>query len=159
MRKNNAVIVVVTSGLVLYWAGCAKESPTSVLPGGPFNDKEAIAQMIEADSLGEISTSDETAIDDGSPLGDNFGLDKEAVAILPLRWGRRIENISRHIDVDIEGDSIAIATITKNISGYLVIVAAYQDTGHIADTVISKLFHERVQRKILFRRVARTVDR
>lgn len=139
-------------GIALIVAGCAKDSPVSPPPGNPTTDKEAIIQSIESDSLGEMSSADETVIDDGAPQS----LDKEATAIRPIRWGRRIVAVSRHIDVDITGDSVAIATITRNMSGNFIIAAAYQDTSRWADTIITKPFAEQAVRKIRFRRVART---
>lgn len=154
--KHVAIFLwLMVAGLLIVFGGCTKEGPGE--PGrGPSNDKDAISQMVQSDSLGEFSTSDENEIDDRGPASDDFGLAKEATAIRPLRWGRKIENITRDIDVQIIGDSVAIATLTKHISGSLVIAASYQDTGHYADTILAKPFRERVQRKIRFHRVART---
>lgn len=156
MSKLRMIPAGMAWGLLFIANGCVKETPISPPYGGPTNDKEAIIQIAGEDSLGEISTSDELAIDDGAPRGDNAGLEKEATSIRPIRWGRKIENITRHVDVDFFGDTIAIATITKNIGGHLLIAAAYQDTGRLADTIIAKPFREIVRHKIRFRRIART---
>ncbi|HTK81110.1 MAG TPA: hypothetical protein VL633_02365 [Bacteroidota bacterium] len=149
--KNKASILLIC-GMALLVSSCAKDSAVSPSSGTPSTDKEAIIRSVESDSLGEMSSADETVIDDGSPES----LDKEATAIRPIRWGRRIVAVSRHINVDIIGDSIAIATITRTITGNFIIAAAYQDTSRWADTIITKPFSEQVVRKIRFRRIART---
>ena len=155
MKQMKIALGLMIIGQLFGLTGCMKDTPNGP-GGGSTNDQDAIMQMVQTDSLGEISASDETTINDYGPVFDDFGLQKEATTTRPLRWGRKIDNISRHIDVQIFGDSAAIATITKTITGSFIIAATYQDTGHIADTIITKPFTERVQRKIRFHRVART---
>ena len=155
MRTMKYVAVILTVGIMLAYVGCKNNS--IVDPGsGPTTDKQAITQMVQSDSLGEISSSDEDEMGDQGLFADDDSFDKTLVSINPLRWGRQITGIVRDVNVEVIGDSVATATIIKTISGNLIVAAAYTDTAHIADTIISKPFTEKVERKVKFRRVART---
>jgi len=139
---------------LLMWPGC--RNTTIVDPGpGQTADKAAITRMIQSDSLGQFELSDEAVMDDGAPIFDDGdgALAKILTTIKPIRWGKKITSVVRNVDIVITGDTVALATITKIISGNLVISAAYSDTATVADTIITKPFTEQVERKILFHRV------
>jgi hypothetical protein len=155
MSKLASIVWLGALGILITWTGCHNNS--IVDPGaGAAADKQAITRMIQSDSLGEFELSDEDIMNDGAPIFDDGSDDgtiaKTLVAIKPIRWGREITNVVRNVDVVFIGDTAAVATITKTISGNLVISAAYSDTAVVADTLISKPFSEQVQRKILFHR-------
>src|SRR2546428_3241937 len=110
------------------WSGCRNN--TIVDPGpGQAADKAAITRMIQSDSLGQFEHSDESVMDDGAPIlnDDDGAIAKTLTTIKPIRWGKKITNVVRNVDIVITGDTVALATITKIISGNLVISAAYSD--------------------------------
>src|SRR6266481_4668528 len=119
---------------LLMWPGC--RNTTIVDPGpGQTADKAAITRMIQSDSLGQFELSDEAVMDDGAPIFDDGdgALAKILTTIKPIRWGKKITSVVRNVDIVITGDTVALATITKIISGNLVISAAYSDTATVAD--------------------------
>ena len=151
MKRIHLLVGVIALGFAMMLGGCSQDTTTG--PGtGATSDQQAVQQMATADSVGEFASTDETAIDDGGPLEEAFA--KSSTLIKPFRWGRTIDNIVRNVDINIIGDSIAIATITRVITGQFKISASYSATATWADTIISKPYTERVQRKIRFRRVA-----
>lgn len=133
--------------------GCSNNNTSGPIVGVK-GDLQAIQQIVTEDSLAELVFSDEGTLDDGGPIEDSF--EKTLTPVKPFGWERTIGKITRSIDVDIIGDSIAIATVTKTISGELKLYVSYSDSALSADTVVQKPFSERVQRKIRFRRIARS---
>lgn len=130
-------------------SGCKKDE-------GPINaqltDEDVIrGQITSIDSLADFVNSDETIINDDGAVADDV-LAKTTVAIKPFTWGRKVEHVVKEINIVIFGDTMAIATITKTITGHFIIHASYSDSAKHPDTVITKPYTENHKRKVLFRR-------
>jgi hypothetical protein len=149
MIKKLFVLSLSLLGIVLL-AGCSKDGGT-----GPnqLSDEQAIQQQITtSDSLVDIFASEEATIDDQEEAEwEIFG--KITTPIKPFRWGRKVESVNRNVDVVIIGDSVAIATIVKTISGQFIIRASYSDAASMPDTTIRKPFTERTERRLRFVRI------
>lgn len=148
--------------LTLMVVGCKK---SEVMAPGPnwSSDEEYLRYAVTAsDSVGELNSSDQASLDDQDYQPMDYGTFGKVPAeiearIKPLRWGRRIENISRSISVQVAGDT-AIATIVRTINGRLIIAAAYSDTATVPDTIIRKPFTSNVTKKVKYLRVGRGTD-
>ena len=156
MRERVILIAVSLIGLLVAILGCSKDA---LSPSG-LSDEEAIRQQIsQADSVAEFLSSDDAVIDDQYEQAWEFGaVGKVATPIKVFRWGRKVDQITRTVIIVVEGDSAATATITKTITGHLVIAAAYSDTASFPETVIRKPFTERSERKVRFVRIARSTS-
>lgn len=156
-QKLLFVVIVLLAVLV----GCTKtEGPSE----STFNsDQEYLQNAVSSqDSIADYSNSENSTIDDGGvrPIdADGFAkVGEETSPITPLRWGRKVDSVSRNVTVDIKGDSVAIATIVKTISGTLHIIAI-RDSAGVRDTVqVTKPFRDAATRKVLFVRVRRSSD-
>lgn len=124
-----------------------------VIPGctsttEPAEDELSVMkEMIETDPL---FTNDLALFSDA----DQVSLSKTAASIIPVGWGRRVENASRSVTFDRSGDTIVVATIVFSMSGDIVI--AHRDTVQDTTLIIEKPFAESTTRKVRFIRVART---
>ena len=75
---NKVTMMLAAMMLFLFGlSGCMKEPPVGP-GGGSSTDQEAIQQLVQTDSLGEVTSSDENVINDGGPEADDFGMQKEA---------------------------------------------------------------------------------
>jgi len=146
---NHLRFFVLAAVMALLVAGCRKdEGPTA----SQATDEDLIrSQITSGDSLADFINTDHTVIDDGGTMADDV-LAKTTVAIKPFSWGRRVENVLTDIKIELLGDTMAIATITKTITGHFIVNASYSDTATHPDTVISKPYTEKHKRKVLFRR-------
>ncbi|MBI5217046.1 MAG: hypothetical protein HY960_14925 [Ignavibacteriae bacterium] len=146
--------LLVLFALFVALVGCSKDD--AVTP--PTTDAQAIEEMLTSvDSVAEFSESDEATISDPDEMEwEKYGFSKTTIPVKVFKWGRRVNSVDRDVTVFREGDSVAVATMTKVFRGHLVIAASYEDTAHHADTIIRKPFSERVQRRVKFIRVAST---
>lgn len=96
----------------------------------------------------DLMFSERDDLDDGGAVS-NTGGDTPIDSL--LRWGRRIESISRTVTITSEGDSIKNATITTNITGTYVIVGTVNG---VVDTIL-KPYTEEFKRLAVFKRIAR----
>lgn len=169
MKTYKWLTLLVFVGMMLVVYGCSQKSSVSQ---STLTDEQALKlAVMEVDSVADFSASDELSIDDDGmkdPEFDDlagmsaakFSLYKASVdSIYPVRWGRRISwsNVTRNYTVHMQGDTIAFVLITKTIPGEFWIGWGTRtpDTVIIQDTV-KKSFTETVQRKVMFRRIART---
>lgn len=157
MRSNLLLFIGAVVGLVL--AGCTEsEGPTNGFDSDQAYLEYAVAN---ADSIAAYSEGERYALDDdgAKPMEYTEGFGKVGDAmypIIPLRWGRHVMSVNRTVSVDIQGDTVAIATIERTIAGELIILAI-KDSGGVVDTVlVTKPFSNTVTRKVRFVRVART---
>lgn len=141
------------------FAGCDRP----VRPDQDLTDVDAVKEaVITWDSVAQYSESERYALDDEGAkdpeYSEGFGKVGDAQSpITPLRWGRRITSFTRDVDVEIQGDSIAIATITRVFAGNLIIIAIQDSSG---DTVqVTKTFADSLRRKVMFVRVGRFANR
>jgi len=156
--RNMSYLLVVGMAAMLALGGCKKDDGGT--PQDFSSDQEYIQYAVTSiDSVAEFSSSEAVIDDDGEKefeYSEGFGKISEVeYPITPLRWGRRVLSVSKSISVEIQGDSIAIATINKTIAGNLIILAI-KDSGGVQDTVrVTKPFSDTAVRKVMFRRVAR----
>ncbi len=138
--------------LLIALVGCSKDEVVNP----PTTDAQAIEEMLTSvDSVAEFSESDESTISDPDEMEwEKYGFNKATTPVKVFKWGRRVISVDRNVNVTHLGDTMAVALLTKVFHGNLVIAASYDDTAHHADTVIRKPFHERVQRKVIFSRIA-----
>jgi len=140
-RKLLSGLAVVAAATVVL-SGC--KSTTE-----PVEDELAVLQeMIESDPL---FTSDQMLFNDAD---DQSGLSKTTAPILPIAWGRRVDNADRSVTFDRFGDTLIVATIVHSMSGDIVI--AHRDTLNDTTLVVEKPFAESTTRKVRFTRIART---
>jgi hypothetical protein len=139
-------------------SSCSKPSEPREL-----TDRDAIEEAVTSwDSVAQYSESEYYALNDDGPKNqeytEGFGKVTDPQSpITPLRWGRQIRSSNRQVDVDIQGDTIAIATITRIFAGNFVIIAIQQSTG---DTLqVTKDFVDTLKRKVMFVRIGRFTDR
>jgi hypothetical protein len=144
--------LLVLFALFVALVGCSKDDVVTT----PTTDAQAIEEMLTSvDSVAEFSESDEATISDPDEMDwAKYGFSTTTTPVKVFRWGRRVTSVDRNVTVTHLGDTMAIALLTKVFHGNLVIAASYDDTAHHADTVIRKPFHERVQRKVIFSRIA-----
>ncbi|MCI0706802.1 MAG: hypothetical protein L0Y80_04860 [Ignavibacteriae bacterium] len=136
------------AGMFVLLVGCEQiNDPASGL------SSEDIADLEEAILSDPMFTSDAVILNDEDAGSINGVLRKSATPIIPVHWGRKIDNFTRNIEFVLENDTTVLATITLSWEGTLYIVAKYsaEDTTR---TVIEKPVNEQVQRKIRFYRVA-----
>lgn len=114
----------------------------------PAEDELSIMrEMIETSPL---FTNDEALFFDA----DQLSLAKTTAPIIPLAWGRRVDNASRSVTFDRSGDTVVVATIVFSMSGEILI--AHRDTVQDTTLIAEKPFAESITRKVRFTRVART---
>ncbi len=158
--------VVLSLGVMLAAVGCRKDEGPDALPTDEDAIKSALTSPNPLDTAANFSNSEEYTIDDGGlqdieySEGSRFPNNgKVAYPINPLRWGRQVQSVSKSVSVDrLQGDSLAVATITKIVAGTLHILAR-RDSGGVIDTNhYTKAFVDTARRKVLFARIRRTVD-
>jgi hypothetical protein len=154
---RNAVSAILAIGLL---AGCSKQSNPTAAGEQTFQSDEEYLRfaVLSSDSVADFTISTSSTIDDDGdrPFEYSEGFGSVTDPITPLRWGRRVTSVTRDVQIAIQGDSLAVATVTKTIAGTL-FIRATRDSGGVVDTVlVEKPFSDTAIRKILFRRVART---
>ena len=177
MNTRRLLAACMCIGLMLAIEGCSKDDVTGLQGGGQSAspaDVQAMKTMVEGgDSVSEFSASEIYSIDDNGMQGSDYdilakaGITPEVVrsvttgSLVPLRWGRHIfwDQIVRHYDVTVVGDSQATVAVTKTIPGEFWIGFGTRTADSVVlDTLVKKPFTEIVKRNIIFRRVARFLD-
>jgi len=161
--KTLSIVVTLIALLFLY--GCGSNDP---LPAELSADEQAIQQIVvNSDSISGFSQSDESLINDPSETNalttdqnsvalSKMGYNETNTHIKVLRWNRRVTNVTTNISTTVS-DTFAISIINKIVTGNIEIAGSYNDTASFPDTVIRKPFTERLMRKVLLHKVARTV--
>ena len=152
MRKSGFLLgsVAVTAAILI--VGCSKSVT------GPENfqdaDKQALEELILAEPL--LTSDASTLNDDGVSPGMEVGsLSKDATAIYPRGWGRKVTDAARTITYDQVNDSTVVATVNYTLTGVVLIRAKYSPQA-LTDTIIAKPFTETTTHKVRFVRVAHT---
>lgn len=135
------LILMFVFSMLIAFIGCSKDD---TLAPQVSTDDQAITEMITSvDSVAEFSDSDESAISDTEEMEwEKAGFDKTTTTVKVFKWGRIVTGVNRNVAVTYIGDSVAVALLTKVLSGNLVIAASYYDSSHHPDTIIRKPFHE-----------------
>jgi outer membrane murein-binding lipoprotein Lpp len=169
MKNIQSMVLLFMVVCAIGFAGCSNDA--AVTQVGSVTDEQVLkSQVLTIDSVDAFSVSDQATIDDGGLRPDEYesvsmamdnpsaGLGGVSIdSLYPVRWGRHITNIARTINAVIQGDTLATVTITKTITGefWIGLGTRTPDTT-VVDTVIKKPFVNDVNRKVLFRRIART---
>jgi len=98
----------------------------------------------------DLMSGEKDDLDDGGAVSDYDGGDTPIDSL--IRWGRRIESVTRTVTIVSEGDTIKNATITTNITGTYIIIGT---VNNVVDTIL-KPYTEEFKRLAVFRRVDRT---
>jgi hypothetical protein len=156
-RSSRAGIAAgaVAALFIVLAAGCSDSDnvvdPLNQPPAG-VNDEQAAIRYIAANE--DFSANDEQTMNDGQLQPAEYGVaGKVAADITPIRFGRFIRNVTRNVEVAVgPGDTVAEAMVTKDIYG----VFRIRGVAGSGDTVtVSKEFHDRAHRRVIFRRVDR----
>jgi hypothetical protein len=153
MKSIHVLLATILAGS-LFLAGCSKEDsivdPLNQPPAGVTTEEGAIQNLALTD---EFTANTEVTLNDGDLLPVEYGIvGKIAAEITPLRFGRFITSITRNVVVQYQpGDSIAEAMVTRDILG----VFKVRGINGGGDTVtVAKDFHDRSQRRVIFRRIS-----
>jgi len=135
-------------------AGCTKDNGgpvTDVPPPGVTNETQAMQSMASSDQF--VENEEVTMADQSMETMDYGTFGKIDAAITPLRWGRFVTSVTTTVTATVlPGDTIAIAHVSKLISGSLKV----RGTTGAGDTVtITKPFTDSAAHNIIFKRVAR----
>lgn len=151
MKKPLALLWTFAALAAMLIAGCSKV----VGPEEQGDEQSAIKTYAASDDF--VQNDEVTFADKDVEPADYGTFGKIDATITPLRFGRFITNVSTTVTVDIQpGDSIAIAHVAKIITGNFKIKAI----NTAGDTVvIVKPFVDNANRNVIFKRVARNVDR
>lgn len=156
MKTQIGALVILAVFAGLGTLGCNKElAPGEMAPAGVTNEQSAMQYYAANDEFvknDEITFADK----DVEPMDySTFG--KVDAAVTPLRWGRLISRITKTVIVTVQpGDTLAIGKVEKTIQGNLKIRAKSE----AGDTVvITKLFTDLSTRYVIFKRVARAMER
>lgn len=171
MKRMSWTFLPIVAVLMAGFAGCSKDN--NVTQPAPMTDQIALkTQVMQSDSVAEFSSSDEATVDDSGMQFDEYNVIAPANArgfaavtadsIYPIKWGRRIfwNEIVRDYQVVLQGDSVAVVTITKTIPGQFWVGwgTRFSLDSVVIDTVVKKPFVEDVRRLVQFRRIAHTAD-
>ncbi len=139
--------------ITLLLVGCSNE----IINPQVTEDDFLKQQVLESDEIADFLASTDVTLDDELERNfeyDDYGFLKTAEPIIPLRWGRKIENINKSLTVIRESDSVAIVLVTKRITGNLIIKAIKNND----TTKVVKPFIETTNRKVRFVRIGRDTD-
>ncbi|MBL0174441.1 MAG: hypothetical protein IPP94_04095 [Ignavibacteria bacterium] len=153
-RKHATILLSAFAATVLLFAGCSKDNPTEAnLTDEEFFNYIATGQ--DANSQDLFST-DQDALDESAQLKALIpGLKKQGLTpITPIRYGRRIESVSRSIirPITKQGDSIAIAEVQVVFTGKFLI----QALSGVDTVIVQKPYTETIHRSVRFERIANT---
>ncbi len=156
MKTSYPAFMVLAVIAALGAAGCSRETgPVEQSPAGVTNEMTAMQFYAANDAF--VTNDEVTFADrDVEPM-DYTSFGKVDAAVTPLRWGRFITNIAKTVTITVlPGDTTAAGKVEKTITGTLKIRGVTEE----GDTVtITKPFTDRSMRTVIFRRVARAVDR
>jgi hypothetical protein len=151
-------MILVLTGLLV--TGCKNNGASpdeETPPNGVTTEIEAMKYFASNDQF--VTNADETLGDRAVEPMDYGSFGKIQAEIIPVRYGRFIQSVTRTVTVTIQpGDSIAVANIVKTITGTLRILAKYdpQDT---TLALIEKPFTDQSERNMIFKRVDRNPRR
>ena len=160
---KTAFFFAVGFALIFSSGGCKKSDDQGIGPNFSTDQDFLQYAATNQDSITDYTESIRYTLDDdgAQPLNYEEGFHKiseTAFPIAPLRWGRRVTSVERNVSIDVQGDSIAIATIQRTLTGTLFILAI-RDSGGVQDTVlVTKPFSDAATRKVQFVRVGRFSD-
>lgn len=140
--------------------GCAENSmepDDGVPPGSVTTETGAMEYYAKADEF--VSNEDQTFSDNALELNDDGTIGQGSATIIPVSWGRFVENVTVTTTTTIEeGDSLATVQVDKDITGTFRIMAKYTEDD-TATFLVEKPFSDHSVRNVIFRRVGRETNR
>ncbi len=153
MRKVNLVFLFAIILSAIFIIGCDK---STIVDPKSTDDDYLKQQSLTAEELAGFISSEDISIDDGAERDmsyDDFGMMKTTYPITPLKWGRKVDKVTKTQIVNRINDSISVVTIIKDIEGKF-IIKAVKDSGDVVDTIkVVKPFTSKIIRKVRFLRV------
>ena len=145
------LIPLLLLAVLAFFAGCQDEMTVEPQDSGePTTDQGALEKLADQDS--SLTSFEANYNEDG--LMDFLG--KTTEAIYPFRVGHKMRLVSKNLNIEFEGDTIAYGRLTKTFEGVLFIAASYDSTSSEPDTVIEKAFTSVITRNLIFKKIART---
>jgi len=145
------LIPLLLLAVLAFFAGCQDEMTVEPQDSGePTTDQGALEKLADQDS--SLNSFEANYNEDG--LMDFLG--KTTEAIYPFRVGHKMRLVSKNLNIEFVGDSIAYGRLTKTFEGVLFIAASYDSTSSEPDTVIEKAFTSIITRNLIFKKIART---
>lgn len=148
---KNALLLLVISVFSLYLTACNESMVEE-----NQSDDEYINEVITNgystpnNEDDDLISSFKDDFDDGGAVPDAEGGGDTPIDSL-MKWGRRIDNVTRSVTITSEGDTVKNANITVNISGTFIIVGKVNG---VVDTIF-KPYTEEFKRLAVFKRIAR----
>lgn len=157
-KRGFSLLLLLPFALVgMLMSGCSNNTSgpgEDIAPPGVTNEIEAMKYYALTDLF--VAQEDDAFADATvEPAGVAIGAQADADVLVPISWGRFVENVTQTADVSVAaGDSVATVVVTKDLSGTFNIVAKFSpdDT---ATVVIKKPFADQSVRKVMFKRVGR----
>lgn len=133
--------------LLIFFVGCKENTVEPTVSS--FTDKAAITDILLSDSL--LTTFEPNYNEDGTL---NF-LSKTTAEINPLKVWHKMKLVNKNVDVTFSADT-AYAKITNTFDGTLFILASYNQSATIPDTLIKKSFTSVITRNAILTKIAKT---
>ncbi len=156
MKRIPVIGLFIAGGLMIYVFGCSEKDNQIVDPQTSSSaTKSSISSVITSD---DFFLTEEPNLEDGQAMPLEYGsaLGKTDSAIIPFRFGKKIDKVQRNTTYDQQSDSVVIATTTRTITGRFFIAGSYGNSGKFIDTLIRKPFVETETRVARFVRVDST---
>ncbi len=156
MKTSYAAFVILAAMVGPGVMGCNRETaPGEQSPSGVSDEVSAMQYYAANDAF--VRSDEMTFADSDIEPMDYTTFGKIDAAVAPLRWGRIITSVTRNITITVQpGDTLAIGNVERIVSGNLRIRARAE----AGDTVtITKPFTDRSTRIVIFKRVARAIER
>lgn len=156
MKRLPLIGLLIAGALMIYVFGCSEKDNQIVDPQtSSSTTKSSISSVIASD---DFFLTEEPNLEDGQamPLEYGSGLGKTDSAIIPFRFGKKIDKVERNTTYFQPSDSVVIATTTRTITGRFFIAGSYSGSGKFIDTLIRKPFVETETRVARFVRVDST---
>jgi len=157
MKKRGELWTLASLALVgLLVAGCADEQTgpgdAEGAPVGVTTEQEAIEYYAVNDPF--VANDEETFADREVTAPDAGSFGKIDAAVTPIRFGRVITGITKTVETTVEpGDTVAIAHVTKDITGMFKILAV---TAANETVRVEKPFNDKSERNVGFKRAGRS---
>ena len=152
MKKSvaGAWVAIALTGLLV--VGCNKNDGTTAndqAPAGVSNEQQALNYYAQNDDF--VKNDEETYADNSIDPIEYGTFGKVEAAITPLRFGRFVTSVTRTLTTTMQGDTIAIVHVDRDVFGTLKILTKING----ADSIIQKPFHDHTVRNVVFRRFDR----
>jgi hypothetical protein len=160
MKKHGELWMLASLAVMgLLIAGCSdhqvEPGDGGAAPVGVTTEEQAIKYYAANDEF--VVNDEETFTDREVTAPDAGSFGKIAADVTPIRFGRIVTGITKTVETTFEpGDEVAVAHVTKDITGIFKIVAV---TATSETVTVEKPFNDRSERNVAFKRIARDPGR